>query len=587
MAEYALRQALEEEGLADRVEVASVGTSGWEIGNPVDSRAGALLARHGLDAGSHRARQMDAAELERADLILTLDHDHVGPVQRLLGGEAGEKVHMIRSFDPDQPSDTGHRDLSALETAAALRSGDLDAIEHTEGALSAARGPGARVGAFAHLLEDLSLRQAETAARELEQARRTGALDQLAAERPLLGVPLPIKDLTQIAQQPFEAGSRTLRGVIAEVTDGVAQLLIDAGTVTLGKTTTPEFGMPCYTEPATGAPARTPWDLRRTAGGSSGGAAAAVASGIAPLAHGTDGGGSVRIPAACCGIVGIKPTRGLVSPGPYSGEGMGLVTDGMLARTVRDAAAGLDLIAGTRPGDFMPWPRRGGSYLEACEEPQRPLRIGVLTQPLAAETEVHPAALRGVDRAVELLDGLGHETTAIPAPFTAAQWRSFMPLWTVGAATIPLAPEQEGELLELTRWLREQGRGYDGIQLAEALAGAQTIARRTGEAFADLDVVLTPALSGPPAHPEDLQLPDGADDFDAQCAFTPRTSTWNMLGRAAMSVPLHRESIDGTELPFGVHLGATRPGEEALLLALAAQLEAHDPWPLVTPPAVA
>src|SRR5699024_7281737 len=113
-----------------------------------------------------------------------------------------------------------------------------------------------------------------------------------------------------------------------------------------------------------------------------------------------------------------------------------------------------------------------------------------------AETEVHPAALRGVDRAVELLDSLGHETTAIPAPFTAAQWRSFMPLWTVGAATIPLAPEQEGELLELTRWLREQGRGYDGIQLAEALAGVQTIARRTGEAFADLDVVLTPALSG-------------------------------------------------------------------------------------------
>src|SRR5699024_555655 len=156
-----------------------------------------------------------------------------------------------------------HRDLSALETATALRSGDLDAIEHTEGALAAARGPGARVGALAHLLEDLSLRQAETAARVLEQARRSGALDQRAAERPVLGMLLPIKDLPQIAQQPFKAGSRTLRGVIAEVTDGVAQLLIDAGTVTLGKTTTPEFGMPCYTEPATGAPARTPWDLRR------------------------------------------------------------------------------------------------------------------------------------------------------------------------------------------------------------------------------------------------------------------------------------------------------------------------------------
>src|SRR5699024_761759 len=147
--------------------------------------------------------------------------------------------------------------------------------------------------------------------------------------------------------------------VIAEVTDGVAQLLIDAGTVTLGKTTTPEFGMPCYTEPATGAPARTPWDLRRTAGGSSGGAAAAGASGIAPLAHGSDGGGSVRIPAACCGIVGIDPIRGLGTPGPCSGEGVGLVAVGMVARNVRAAAAGLVLIAGTRPGEFMLWPRRG------------------------------------------------------------------------------------------------------------------------------------------------------------------------------------------------------------------------------------
>src|SRR5690625_6278383 len=126
-----------------------------------------------------------------------------------------------------------------------------------------------------------------------------------------------------MAHQPFEAGPPPRRGVIAEVTDGVAQLLIDAGTVTLGKTTTPEFGMPCYTEPATGAPARTPWDLRRTAGGSSGGAAAAVATGVVPLAHGSDGGGSVRIPAACCGIVGLKPSRGVVSPGPYGSEEIG------------------------------------------------------------------------------------------------------------------------------------------------------------------------------------------------------------------------------------------------------------------------
>ncbi|WP_232820301.1 amidase [Brachybacterium sp. YJGR34] len=484
--------------------------------------------------------------------------------------------------------------LGALETAAALRRGALDVRELTEQTLTAARGTGAVVGAFAHVLEELSREQAGAAAEQLSRARRAGGAAELAAMRPLLGVPLPIKDLTRIAGAPFEAGSTALRGTIAPVTDGVAQSILDAGTVTIGKTTTPEFGMPCYTEPATGAPARTPWDLRRTAGGSSGGAAAAVASGVVPIAHGSDGGGSVRIPAACCGIVGIKPTRGLVSPGPHGSEGMGLVVDGMLARSVRDVAAGLDAIAGPRPGDFAPRLRPETSFLEqlAAEagdgSPARgPLRLAVLSEPLAAETEVHPAALRGLERAVEVLGALGHEITVIPAPFTPADWRAFMPLWTVGAATIPLAPEQEEQLLELTRWLRAQGRATSGVDLARAVTGVQTLARRTLEGLAPFDAVLTPTLAAPPAFPEQLQLPDGAADFDAQCAFTPWTSTWNMLGTAALSVPLHREEVDGVELPFGVQLGATRPGDDALLLSVAAQLEAHDPWPLVRTPAPA
>ena len=475
----------------------------------------------------------------------------------------------------------------ALGTAAALRTGELDVEDLAERTLEAARSTGAEVGAFAHVLEDLTREQARAVAEQLAESRRTGTVQEFAGRLPLLGVPLPIKDLSQVAGAPFEAGSAALEGNIATVTDGVAQQLLDGGTLTIGKTTTPEFGMPCYTEPATGAPARTPWDLRRTAGGSSGGAAAAVAAGIVPLAHGTDGGGSVRIPAACCGIVGLKPSRGVISPGPHGSEGMGLVTDGILARSVRDTAAGLDLLAGPRVGDFFPAAPAPASYLAALdggEARSTPLRIGVLGAPLAAETAVHPAAVRGLERALEVLHGLGHELTEIPAPFTPEDWTAFMPLWTVGAASIPLSEEQEGKLLELTRWLRERGRGYSGVDLAQAFAGVQALSRRTLEAFAPFDLVITPSLAGPPARPEELQLAEGGADFDAQRAFTPWTSTWNMLGTAAISVPLHREVVDGTELPFGVQLGATRYGDEPLLLSLAAQLEAHDPWPLVRTP---
>lgn len=465
-----------------------------------------------------------------------------------------------------------------LDLAAALRARRVGVAEHTERVLELATTTGARVGAFAHLLPDLSR----------EQALRADAALARGDARPLLGVPLPVKALVRIAGVPWESGSAVLRGTVADVTDGVAQDILDAGTVTIGTTSVPEFGFPCYTEPAGAAPARTPWDLRRTAGGSSGGAAAAVAAGIVPLAHGNDGGGSVRIPAACCGVVGLKTSRGLVSPGPHRSEGPGLVADGMLGRGVRDVALGLDLIVRTRPGDSSPLVASGDSYLTACEDPEPlrgGLRVGVLTEPLNIETPVHPAALRGVHRAAELLAGMGCEVVEIGAPFTPAAWGAFFPIWAVGAASIPLPEGAEAEVEPLTRWLREQGRTYDALALAEASAGMQAVARTAGEAFAEFDVILTPSLSGPPALPAELRLPeDPAADFAAQCAFTPWTSTWNMTGRAAISVPLHREDIDGIELPFGIHLGAVRPGDDALLLALAAELERRDPWPLVIEP---
>ncbi len=493
-------------------------------------------------------------------------------------GESGARESLTGRLDDDRAQ------MSALALAQALREGDIDVREHTDAVLAAARGDGARVGAFAHILEELSHRQAEAAQESIREARRRHDLDSLAVGQPLLGVPLPVKDLSRIAGEPWSAGSAAVHGTIAEVTDGVAEKILAGGTVTIGKTSVPEFGMPCYTEPAIGAPARTPWDLERTAGGSSGGAAAAVAAGIVPLAHGSDGGGSVRIPAACCGIVGMKPSRGVVSAGPHGAEGPGLVTDGMLARTVADVAAGMDLIAGSRPGDAFPAASPEGGFLRSLERAPGPLRIGVLREPLNIEAEVHPACLRGLDRALDVLRAHGHELSDVRPAFTPQQWQAFIPLWTVGAASIDLPDEAEPLLLELTRWLRAEGRRHDGVAVTRALAGMQQVARRMGEAYADFDLIITPSLAQPPAHPHTLQLPDGADDFAAQCRFTPWTSTWNMTGRAAISVPLHREEIDGQMLPFGAHLGAVRAGDDALVLQVAAQLEAADPWPLVRRP---
>ncbi len=486
-------------------------------------------------------------------------------------------------------------ELSAIELATAVRRREVTAADVLARTLERA----ATVdGAFVHLAPEHARAQAQ----KLDDDAAAGA-----EMPPFAGVPCPVKDLSQVKGLPFAAGSAVMAGHTAEVDDGVATLLERAGTLMIGKTTTPEFGLPCYTEPATGAPARTPWDPRRTAGGSSGGAALAVAAGVVPVAHGSDGGGSIRIPAACCGVVGMKPSRGLVSDGPIGVPGIGLVSHGVLTRTVRDTAAFLDVLSARWPGD-APSPVSGSllaavdaavvggpsaGSLPAGERPAYPgevppgprgLRIGVLTEPLNCDdAEIHPEALAAVARASESLRALGHEVLAAPRPMTGADWMSFMPLWSVGAASVPIPPEFESYLMPLTRYLREMGRGFTGAQYAGATAAMQGLTRQIAVAWAGFDAILTPTLSGPPALPEDLQLADPAADFEAQKRFTPWTSVWNMTGAPSISVPLHRADVDGITLPFGVMLGGTAIGQDARLLALAVQLEAADPWPLFAP----
>ena len=454
---------------------------------------------------------------------------------------------------------------SARELTRAIGAGERTARGVTEAALLAAAERGPAVGAFVVLAPERALAEAD-------------AIDALVASGAplpaLAGVPCPIKDLNPVAGVGWEAGSAVLAGNVAEVDDGIVARLRAAGTIMLGKTTTPEFGFPCYTEPENQAPARTPWDLTRSAGGSSGGAAAAVAAGIVPLAHASDGGGSIRIPASACGLVGLKASRGRVSPGPLREAGAGLATEGVLSRDVRDTALALDVISGPLPGDTYSCPPPAGTFLAACDREFPGLRVGLLTTPvIAPDAPVHPACAAAAASVAETLAGHGHRVSEAPVPFPAERWAAFEALWSVGALSIPLPEGAEDLLRPLTRWLREVGRGVTGVGYADAVAAVQRLTREVADAWADFDVVVTPTLAQPPAPIGALRDDDDpAADFAAQMAFTPWTSIANLTGRPAISLPSHTARIDGVTLPIGVMLTGRFAAEEALL-SLAASLE--------------
>ncbi|MGC3993970.1 MAG: amidase [Propionicimonas sp.] len=459
--------------------------------------------------------------------------------------------------------------LDALATADAIRTGATTVVAVAQAHLDRSARLSDAVGAFARLTPELALARAA----EVDAAVARG---DVAA--PLLGVPCPIKDLNPVAGVGWEAGSAVMRGTVAELDDDIVGWFAEAGTVLTGKTATPEFGLPCYTEPEGAPAARTPWDLRRSAGGSSGGAAAAVATGLAPIAHGSDGGGSIRIPASACGLVGLKASRGLVSGGGLRMPGPGLGTDGVLSRTVADTAAALDVLAGRGVGQTYHAPLPATSYADAAAREPGRLRVGVLTTPVIAEADVHPACVDAAWAVADALERLGHEVTEAPVPFGYERWQAFGALWSVGAASIPLPAEAEPLLRPLTRWLREQGRATSGVAYAEAAGAVQRLTVDVALAWDDFDVVLTPTLAQPPSLVGELRDDaDPAADFAAQTRFTPWTSVYNLSGRPAISLPLHTAAVDGRVLPIGVMLGG-RFGEEETLLAVSAQLEAAVGW---------
>jgi len=458
---------------------------------------------------------------------------------------------------------------TALELAGLVGEREVRAVDVVAAHLERSERLAARLGAFARLTPDSALERA---------TRLDAALDRGEPVPPLAGVPCPIKDLSPVAGIGWEAGSAAMAGTIAEVDDDVVGWFAEAGTISTGKTATPEFGLPCYTEPEGAPPAVTPWDPSRMAGGSSGGAAVAVATGMAPIAHASDGGGSIRIPASCCGLVGLKPSRGRIGTGRLRQPGPGLTTDGVLSRTVADTAAALDALAGRGVGETYTSPPVAGTFLGASRRDPGQLRIGVLTTPVITDADVHPACTDAVDATVAALVRAGHDIEAAPVPFPADHWLAFRAVWAVGAATIPIPAEAELALRPLTRWLRETGRRVSGVDYAQALGTIQRLTREVALAWGGFDAVLTPTLAQPPLAVGALRDDDDpAADFAAQTRFTPWTSVANLTGLPAISLPLHTSVVDGSTLPIGVMFFG-RPGADDLLLSLAGQLEAEVGW---------
>lgn len=462
-------------------------------------------------------------------------------------------------------------DLTALEQAAAVRTGQTSATELVEHYLARIARLSETVGAFVTVTGEAARAQAADA------DRRVRAGDGLPS---LHGVPIAVKDLTNVAGVPTGFGSAAYAGFVAPADDHVVTRMREAGTVFLGKTSTPEFGASCYTETDVGPPARTPWDLTRTAGGSSGGSAAAVAAGLVPFAHGNDGAGSIRQPASSCGLVGIKPSRDRVSNGPL-GDASGQAVQGPLARTVRDAAALLDAMAGPMPDDAGWAPPPVESFLTAAERSPGRLRVGRCRTPPVPGADVHPDCVAAFEQASALLADLGHEVDDIELGFGPELTALFETVWWVRSTLMPVPPGGEAVLLPLTRWLRAQGAAHSGPSYAAAVSQLAIASRRSLAATAGYDVVLTPAVAQPaPLVGSVRDDADPAADFAAQERLTPYNAFYNVTGQPAMSVPLHWTAAG---LPIGVQL-VGRPYGEATLVSLAAQLEAARPWHDRRPP---
>ena len=491
-----------------------------------------------------------------------------------------------------RPPFPDYDDHDAVGLAALVAAGDAHPGELVEAAIERIAAANPAVNAVVHERFDAARREAEAGA-------ATGSF---------AGVPTLIKDLVSKAGEPVTFGCAFFKDYVAELTSEFRQRIHTAGFIDLGRTNTPEFGLLPTTEPVLHGPTRNPWDLSRSAGGSSGGAAAAVASGMVPLAQGSDGGGSIRIPASACGLFGLKPSRGR-NPRhpPFPSDGFSV--DGALTRTVRDSAAFLDAVHGVTPGERYVAPAPSRSFVAAAASDPRPLRIAFAVRDFRG-TRVHPDCAAAVLETAELLDSLGHEVTEAAPPLdgqTASE--AFLVWWeAMMAHALGVVLEGRAELDPRVRRLRSLAGDHRTLRVisrlversasmpafepftlalversvrrtpADLLAADTTLramAHETGRFLENYDLFLSPVLGSPPVElgfiDQTLPWPELVELLTHYVAFTPVA---NFTGLPAMSVPLYWTD-DG--LPIGSHFMG-RFGDEETLFNLAGQLEAARPW---------
>lgn len=412
---------------------------------------------------------------------------------------------------------------------------------------------------------------AETA---LTEAAAADELRAAGDERTFLGVPTAIKDLSATANVRTTLGSQLLSDNIPATDDFVVSVLRSAGFVSLGKTNTPEFGLTSFTDNNVAGPTATPWDLTRNSGGSSGGAGAAVAAGLVPFAHASDGGGSIRIPASCCGLFGLKPSRGRISTAPAGTSWPGLTTQGVITKTVRDSAALADILFRPAPGDSRIAAPSTTAFAEQLDQ-VRPLRIAAWAH---TGEQTYPSSDESVAAwlfTVNALHDLGHEVTEIANPFGTELESRFSVIWPSAVAALEL-PGPDDHLRPTTKYWRSRGAEYSGVELTRALSFVEIYTRNVLASLADFDVFVTPTLALPPQPHEWFTGPDDpAEIHRRESQFTPFAAISNLAGQPAASVPLFAtEPTDSRPaLPIGTML-AGHPGDDLLVLQLSAQLEA-------------